>query len=268
MARRTSRIPGFPIDFPVEHLWENERVSWEGDLGEDPLGDDLEGRLWAVRQTIKSGRAPKGASTALIDRDAIGELLQALNLSDPNPTVDALWRIAGRHLRPKHMEILGSGPKAMAVLLNEIRRNVVQLESTVDRLPPVVRDFLTTAFPMLPSQYRNNDRLDLEALERALPDLGHVVYLVGDALARTRRRPPNILRQQTLLDAAAAIEKATGHQIQTHWREKDKPCFKFRGDDGKALLEFMKIIEPGASEMALVKDFRALRKTASKRNTQ
>lgn len=260
MTRKTLKIPGFPIDFPIERLWENERPSWEGELGEDPLGDDLEGRLWAVRLAIKKGLAPEDAPTSLIDRNSIEALLDPLVLSDPYQTVDALWRIAGRHLRPRHMEILGSGPKAIAALLDEIRRNVIQLEATVDRLPPVVRDFLTEAFQMLPSQCQNNDRLDLAALERALPDLGHVVYFVADTLARKRRRPPNILRRQTLLDAAAAIEEATGNRIRTHWREKDRPCFKFRGEDGRALLGFMKIVEPGVSEMALVKDFRTLRK--------
>lgn len=251
MMRKTLKLPGFLIDFPVERLWENERTSWEGDLGEDPLGDDLEGRLWAVKLAIKSGVAPDGASRTLIDRNDIERLLEALELSDPAPAMEALWRIAGRHLRPKHMEILGSGPKAIATLLDEIRRNVVQLEETVDRLPLVVRAFLSESFRMLPSQLRNNDELDLIALERALPDLGHIVYFIGEALARRRRRPPNILRRQTLLDAADAIEEATGDRIQTRWREKDTPCFKFRGEDGQALVEFMKMVEPGVSEKAL-----------------
>lgn len=264
MARKTLETPGFLIDFPVERLWENERPSWEGDLGEDPLGDDLEGRLWAVRLAIKNGWAPEDAPSSLIDNNDIRALLDTLELSDPDATVDALRRIAGRHLRPRHMEILGSGPKAMATLLDEIRRNIIQLEETVDRLPLVVRDFLTEAYPMLPGELRNNDRLDLVELERALPDLGHVVYFVGEALARRRRRPPYILRRQTLLDAADAIETATGSRIQTRWREKDRLCFKFRGEDGKALLGFMKIVEPGVSEMALVKDYRSLRRQAKR----
>ena len=91
MTRTTLKIPGFPIDFPVERLWENERPSWEGDIGEDPLGDDLEGRLWAVRLAIKNGLAPKDAPSALIDRNSIEALRDPLELSDLNPTVDGLW---------------------------------------------------------------------------------------------------------------------------------------------------------------------------------
>ncbi len=263
MARKAPRIPGFSIDFPVERLWENERPSWEGNLGGDPLGDDLEGRLWAVRLAIKNGWAPEDAPSSLINENDIRALIDPLELSDPGATVDALRRIAGRHLRPRHMEILGSGPKAIATLLDEIRRNIIQLEETVDRLPLVVRDFLTEAYPMLPRELQNNDRLDLVALERVLPDLGHVVHFVGEALARRRRRPPNILRRQTLLDAADTIETATGSRIRTRWREDDRPCFKFRGEDGMALLKFMKVVEPGVSEMALVKDYRSLRKQAT-----
>lgn len=256
MAHRTLKIPGFPVDFPLERLWENEREYWEGDIGEDPIGDDLDARLWAIKQAIKSGHVSDGASDTLIDRKDIAELLIPLRLNDPEPTLNSLWRIAGRHLRPKHMEILGSGPKATAQLLDEVRRGVIQLEETVDRLPAVVRDFLIEAFPLLPKPYRNNEKLDIAALERVLPDLGHVVFLVGDALSRRRRRPPHILRRQTLIDAAAAIEAATGNRVQTLWSEKGKPRYKFRGEEGQATLAFMKLVEPGASERALVTDFR------------
>lgn len=266
MARRTLKIPGFPVDFPLERLWENEREYWEGDIGEDPIGDDLDARLWAIRQAIKSGHTRDDASGTLIDRKDIAELLMPLRLPDPEPTLTGLWRIAGRHLRPKHMEILGSGPKATAELLDEVRRGVIRLEEAVDRLPPIVRDFLTEAFPLLPKSHRNHDELDIVALERILPDLGHVVFSVGDALTRRRRRPPNILRRQTLFDAAITIEAATGHPVGTVWSENGKPCFRFRGDEGLAILTFMKLVEPGVSEMALVKDFRK-RKTASAHRT-
>jgi hypothetical protein len=267
MARRTYKIPGFPIDIPLERLWESERENWEGDIGEDPIGDDLDARLWAVRQAIKSGHAPTDASSTLIARDDIAGLIRPLRLNDAAPTVDRLWRIAGRHLRPRHMEILGSDPKAIAELLDQVRRSIIQLEGALDRIPPVVRDFLTEVFPMLPRPYRNNEKLDLVATERALPDLGHVVFLVGDALTRRRRRPPKILRRQTLVDAAATIEAGTGNGIKTRWSEKGETCFKFRGDEGQALLAFMKLVEPTVSEMALVKDFRALRKQTTKIST-
>ena len=260
MARRTLKIPGFPVDFPLERLWENERECWEGGIGEDPIGDDLDARLWAIRQAIKSGNASEGASDTLIDRKDVAELLIPLRLSDPEPTLDSLWRVAGRHLRPKHMEILGSGPKATAELLDEVRRAVIQLEESVDRLPVVVRDFLIETFPLLPKPYRNNDKLDIAALERVLPDLGHMAFLVGDALSRRRRRPPHILRRQTLIDAAATIEAATGNRVRTLWSEKGKPRYKFQGEEGEATLAFIKLVEPWASERALVTDFRKRKK--------
>lgn len=263
MPRKTFKIPGFPIDFPIEQLWENERDIWEGAIGEDPIGDDLDARLWAVRQAIRSGQAPKDACSTVIEREAFADLLAPLELRDPQQTLDSLWRIAGRHLRPRHMEILGSGLKATARLLDAVTRSIVQLDRNLERLPPVVVSFLTDNFSRLPTEVRANEKLDVPVLVHSLLDLGHTANLVSDTLTRKRRRPPIILRRQTLWDAAAAIEEATGSRIQTRWREKDRPCFKFRGENGTALLQFMKIVEPGVSEMALVKDFRSLRKQAT-----
>lgn len=258
MPRKSIKIPGYEIGFPFEQLWENERDSWERDLGADPLGDDLDGRLFAVQSAIKTGTAPAYASETLIQRADIEALLQPLQLPELEPVSVRLWQIAGRHLRPKHMEILGSGPTDTVTLLQEVTGGIVQLEDALERIPIVVRDFLTAAFPLVPRSYRNNEKLDIVALERALPDLAHLTFLVSDALTRKRRRPPNVLRKQTLRDATVSLELATGQTIKTQWTEDGQPCFKFKGEPGRALFGFMKLVEPRVSERALVTDLRAM----------
>lgn len=258
MPRKTYRIPGHVIEFPVEHLWENERHSWEDHFGDDPLGNDLEGRLWAVRHAIKTGAASADADVTLIEKSQLGALIEPLGLDGPNDLVIQLWEIAGRHLRPKHMEILGSGPRTIAKQLNVLGSNLDGLEKSLGALPIVARNFLTENFHRIPQPARNGERLDINALEQALSDLRLIVGGVADVLDVNTRRPANPLRRQTMRNAATAIEAATGNRVLTQWSENDQRCFKFKGKEGAVLLAFMQLLEPKTRESALVREFRGL----------
>lgn len=253
MARKRQENRGSTDTFPVKNYWEDSRPIWEGDLGEDPLGADHAGRFAAIDSAWRAGLLGPDAEAAIITREQITDLVAPLALDAPDAIIDRLWAIAGRHLRPIHRKLLGSDLHATKKLMVELTSAVARLEDLLDRVPPVTREFMRASFERLPGTYRNCDRLDLDELERILPDLAHTSFFVAGHLERERKRPVHVLRRQTLKDAAETIEMATGNPVQRTWSEADRKKHTFKGVEGEVLRDFMRLVEPAVGEGPLVR---------------
>lgn len=247
--------------FPVESFWEEWRDSWEGEIPADLLGADQAGRFAAIEAGIRAGLIDCEAQWTIVRRDKIAELVTPLRLDDPEPVIDQLWHLAGRHLRPVHRKLLGSDLASTAKLLRQVTKAAAELERLLDLVPPVSREFLEGCYKRLPSGYRHGDALDITALDFTLSNLAHTTHFAQLTLTRERKQPPKVLRQMTLKGAVDIIESGTGKPLTHSWK-KDEMQAVFKGAAGKVLRDFMKLVEPRSSERALVEDLIKIRKLA------
>lgn len=239
--------------FPVESFWEERIDSWEGNLTDDVLGADHAGRFAAVEDGIRGRQISTEAKWTIVKREQIAELVAPLALRDPEPVIDQLWGLAGRHLRPIHRKLLGSDLTSTAKVLKQVTKAAAELERLFDHIPPVTREFLEECYKRLPSGYRHGKALGINALDFTLSNLAHTTYFAELTLTRERKQPPKILRQMTLKRAVEIIESATGKKLTHSWK-KDEVKAVFKETTGQVLRDFMKLVEPRASERALVED--------------
>lgn len=267
MTRKEAKDRHSPEIFPVEDYWEEARDTWEGDLGEDRLGADHAARFEIIAILLERGSLPAQAKAAIVTKPQIEELVVRLGLDEREQVVERLWAIAGRHLRPVHRKLLGSDLARTKQVLDAITLGISKLEALLEKLPPVTCQFLETSFERMPLRYRSNTSLDIDALERALRDLAHTTFFVAKRLERERKRPVNVLRRQTLKDVAETIEAATGRSIKTTWSKKGRANHTFRGAEGEVLRDFMRVVEPTATERSLVGLLRDVRAATRHRTT-
>ena len=245
--------------FPTKDFWEELVDDWEDFQDDDPLGPDHERRFETIAAGVLSGALPLEAGSAIISREQVSTLVAPLGLGDPQRVSDQLWALAGRHLRPRHRKLLGSDPKATRRQLAALIKAVVAMEKALDCLPPVTIGYLQECHRRLPTSHRTRPRINLADLDLMLTDIGHSAYFADLTLIRERRQPPKLLRARTLAQATNIIEAATKERIEHSWVRKDKKHYAFLGTGGHALRAFMKLIEPGASERALVEDLMGVR---------
>ena len=260
MTREPSENRDIGEPFPSTDFWEELVENWEDFAAEDALGDDYASRIKTIDLAIKKKLLPPAAINSIVERAQIAKALEPLHLSDPEPVIDGLWTLAGRHLRPLHRKLLGSDPTSTRRQLETLIKAVCALEKALDPLPPVTIDFLQQCHARLPASHRTRKRIDLGDIDLMLSDIGHAAYFARHTLYRDRRQPPKLMRARTLRDAARIIEEATGEQIAHSWSQADQKRFAFSGAPGLALRRYMALVEPGASERALVEDLIALRR--------
>lgn len=233
---------------------------WEGDLGENLLGDDYVGRFKAIEVAVRRGLLGQEALTTVITREQIAGIVRRLNVQGPEQLIDQLWSIAGRHLRPVHRKLLGSDAAATSKLLGEIAQAAAELEASLDSLPPITRDFLDECFVRIQPRRRSQRALDINALDLSLTDLIHTTVCVQDQLRRRRKRPAHVLLRQTLWATVLRLEDATGNKASHTWSKGGEKFFRFHDEPGTALRDFMKLVEPQAAEAALVRTLIEIRK--------
>lgn len=240
------------------NYWEERLRSWEDDIGIDRLGADHEGRFatveWVTRGEPDQRRLEKG----YIARETIGERVEPLGLPDPDPLIDRLWAIAGRHLRPVHRLLLGSDPDATRKQLAAIQTKAQKLDEKLIELAPVTAAFLEEFHGSLPADRKRLTQIDLNEFSRTLGDLYTICALASNELIHVPNAPTLVLRRQTLKDAMAAIEEHGGQRVQTRWSRQNENCYEFKGASGMVLRSFMALVEPKASEATLVKLVRSL----------
>lgn len=263
MARKISENGAGGKPFPVTDFWEELLDCWEGEISDDPLGADHAGRFEAIRAAIRGGHLGPEARAAIVEREQIAELVGHLRLNDPEPVIEQLFQLAGRHLRPVHRKLLGSDLASTAKVLQQVTAAAAKLEQLLDRIPPVTRDFLEQSYVRMPQSLQSGDRLGINELEFTLSGLAHTSHLAGLALARERKRPPKILRQMTLKRAVQIIETATDQTIKHSWK-KDEVKYAFTDRNGFVLRDFMKLVEPRVSERSLVEDLIKIRTLKAK----
>lgn len=238
--------------FPLEDYWEEWIDNCEDEIADDPLGPDHVGRFAAVADAIRGGLVDPEEQWAVVEREQISDLIKPLRLGDPDPVTDQLWQLAGRHLRPVHRKLLGSDPASTAKLLKQVTRAAAKLEQLIDEVPPVTRDFLEKCYVRLPRRYQAGEKLDVNALDMTLSNLAQTTFWAALTLTRERKQPPKILRQMTLKRVVEVVEAVTGHPVSHSWKKDDEQKAAFKGANGKVVRDFMKLVEPNASERALV----------------
>ena len=264
MAREATENGEDGRPFPVENYWEERVDTWEEASLEDHLGPDHVARFAAIEDAIRSGHLRPEARWAVIRREQIAELVRALDLNDPEPLIDQLWELSGRHLRPVHRKMLGSDLASTAKLLNQLTAAASKLEQLLDQVPPITRQFLEDCYVRLPKRFQSGERLGINALDQALSNLAHTTYFAALTLTRERKQPPKILRQMTLDSIVQLVEFATGERVSHSWRKGDEQKAAFKGANGKVVLGFMKLVEPRASERSLVEDLVRIRHSRTK----
>lgn len=198
----------------------------------------------------------------------IAKLVDQLEVEDPERLTDQLEELAGRHLRPVHRLLLGSDPASTRKLLVKIASQANFLQNLFDVLPNVVVSYLAEFHESLLENEPGSLFPDIDGIDRSLGELAVLCAKANNELLQAPNAPLKVLRRQTLHDVAAAIEKHTGRTVGTRWSRDDVKCYEFKGLEGLAVLEFMQLVEPGASERSLVSLFRAMRgKTGRKVRT-
>lgn len=259
--RKTTENSDDGEPFPVESFWEERIDTWEGEIPDDLVGDDHAGRIAAIEVGIRAGLISTEAKWTIVKRNQIADLVRPLLLNDPEPVIDQLWNLAGRHLRPVHRKVFASDLASTAKVLRQVTRAAADLERLLDQIPPVTREFLELCYNRLPSGYRNGETLGINALDFTLSNLAHTTYFAELTLTRERKQPPKILRQMTLKRAVEIIESGTGKPLNHSWK-KDEIKAVFKEATGQVLRDFMKLVEPRSSERALVEDLIKIRKLA------
>ncbi len=192
----------------------------------------------------------------------IAGLAGMLGLEDPEPLVDQLWSIAGRHLRPVHRLLLGSDPASTRQVLLKVSGLALKLSEALD-LAPVVEQYLDEFNASLPAD--DNGKVDSRyRVDQEISRLAILAAKASNELIKVPNRPPLALRRQTLWDTVTAVERATGATIKTRWSKRDRKFSEFRELEGKFVWIFMHILEPGASEAALANDLKAIRAAAKR----
>lgn len=265
MGRKTTKNSEDRSPFPVGGFWEEWNDAWEGEDFDDLLGPDHAARFDAVATAILSGHVEPRFQWTIVGREQIAEVVKPLRVNDPEPVIDQLWQLAGRHLRPVHRKLLGSDLASTARLLKKVTRAAAALEQLLDQAPPVTRQFLEECYVRLSSGYRTGDKLGINALDLSLSNLAHTTYCAAPLLTRERKQPPKILRQMTLKRVVAVVESVTGQRVEHSWKKDDVQKAAFKGTNGRVILEFMQLVEPGAKERPLVEDLIKIR--SSRANT-
>lgn len=252
MVRKTTENGEDGGSFPVGNYWEERVDTWEDGSPDDHLGPDHVARFAAIADAIRSGHLGPEAQWAIVKREQIAELVRPLELKDPEPAIDQLWELSGRHLRPAHRKMLGSDLSSTARLLNQVTRAAAKLEQLLDQVPATTRQFLEECYVRLPRGYQCGERLGIDTLELTLSNLAHTTYFAAPTLTRERKQPPKILRQMTLRRLVEVVESATGQRVSHSWKKDDEQKAAFQGANGKVVRDFMKLVEPRASERSLV----------------
>ncbi len=259
MARETTENGDDGSAFPVGGFWEEWNDKWEDEDLDDLLGPDHVARFAAVGDAIRGGHVEPRFQWTIVGREQIAELVRPLRLNDPEPVIDQLWQLAGRHLRPIHRKLLGSDLASTARLLKKVTRAAAELEQLLDQVPPVTRQFLEECCVRLPRGYRSGERLGINALDLSLSNLAHTTYCAAPLLTRERKQPPKILRRMTLKRVVAVVESVTGQPVTHSWKKDDVQKAAFKGANGTVVLEFMQLVEPSAKERPLVEDLIKIR---------
>ena len=252
MARKIKRSESDGAAFPASLYWEELASSWERDRA-DHLGPDHIGRFETVALQLKSLAPGEQLRRGYVSRATIAEMVSALDVADPDLLVDRLYEIAGRHLRPVHRLLLGSDSKTTRSQLNVISRAAQSLEEMIEALAPVTAHYLDEFSEQLPAGKKGKRRQKIGDVSQTLADLAVLCARASNELVGLPHRPTKSLREQTLLNVVAAVESGTNKLVNTRWGRDDKKCFEFKDREGEFVREFMRMVEPGASEAALVK---------------
>lgn len=259
MPRKPSKTRQKKGAFPVQDIWENLAPTWEGDLGEEKLGADHAGRF-ANAAMLTRGQPPETkVRHGDIPRETIRRLVSLLEVDDPELLTDQLWALAGRHVRPVHALLHGSDPASTRAALRNVIKAAQALEGLVQNLPLFVRSFLEEFHASLSDEERQLPAINIQNLDRSLAELAMLCARASNELHHVPNAPVRVLRRNTLQKVVATVESLPGRRVQTRWSRHDKKCAEFKGREGNVVRIFMRLVEPDASEGALVRLLRELR---------
>jgi hypothetical protein len=259
MTSRTPENGESQLHFPLADYWEDLRATWEGDLGPGP-DTSAEARIevmWLISSLPLGRPLPPDL---IVTRAEIREMLQPLSVSSDEDLVSGLFRIASRHLHPKHREYLQTDLQNIREQLQRLAAAASELDNVLEEISAQALDVVRRSYELIAEHFGQHRSVDVTELHIQVGQLATAAQWLAPQLRRKRKRPAHVLRHQTMLDVTRAIEGATGERIQTRWGKTGLCKDEFRGQLGAFVLRFMRRMEPTASEQSLVKLLRRVRK--------
>ena len=253
--------------FPVAEYWEDLRLSWEGNAG----GDGPEANVGIRNEVLRL--ASKVTNTALpeglvVDLEQVLELLKALHLHEDQFLAERLFQVAGRYLRPRHQAFLGTTAGETKQLLKKILKATRALDGLLEETAVEVTQVVETAHAELAQGFGHKPSLSVSKLSISLTELEQAVAWLENSIDIAANRPTKTMRLDAVINAALAIEDATGAPIELGSRKSGTAYRdRFKGAGGSVLLNFLKLIAPESSEAALVKDLRDARKRLTRKKS-
>ena len=256
---RPSRRP-----FPVAGIWEELRVSWERSSDDEESGADVAIRNEIIRLISRATNkeVPVGL---IVDLKQILELTRPFQLGDHTVLAERLFQVAGRYLRPRHQAFFNTSARETKRLLTKILETAELLDELLEEASTEIVKVVEEAHAKLTEECGPMQRLNVIGFSTSLTHLRQAVAFLESSIVIPPNRPVEAMRKRAVIDAAEAIEEATGSLIELGARKSGTEMReRFKGASGAALLGFLKLIAPTVTEAALVGDLRAARKRLSR----
>lgn len=263
MDESTAEIGQMRQRFPAAYHWEELLTSWEGNTGSERPDPNVAVRNDVLRLVAKitNKEVPAGL---VVDLEEVVAVIAPLELGDPDVLGHRLFQIAGRYLRRQHQAFFGTTAAETKQLLKKIAKAARTLDDLLEETAAEIVQIIQASHVHLAQNFGRESRLDVTRLAISLTDLEQAVAWLDNGINIRAHRPVEVMRRQAVIDAAQAIEQATGAPIAlgarkagTDYRER------FKGISGSVLLGFLNLIVPKATEAALVKELRLARKEVS-----
>lgn len=248
--------------FPVDHYWEELRRNWEDRPETEIPAQNVKGRNEALKAAARVTGVPLDHGL-IVEIDELKCVVAPLALADDGPLTQALLAVAGRVLLPRHREYFQSSARETKAKLRLLLEAAESLERLLEGTTGEVAQVIEAAHDAIETRLGRNGTMRLHRVSMSLTALSQALFWVERSIEIPAHRSTSstVRRKQALLDAANAIQSATGRSIETSFAKTGTPQKdEFKGAGGAVLLAFMRLLEPKASEPTLVKGLRSSRR--------
>lgn len=244
--------------FPYKDSWEEFGEPWER-LYDHGLERELIDRSFARAREL-------GASELSLTKDEISEIIAPLMLSAEihRRLVEQLYYLAGHYFSPRFHKLFGDTPSDVHRLMRRVASTAVKLNKLMSEVTPAVRRYVVGASWKLGKRRRTGPELEWAALQDQIIDLANSATTVAEEFPRfSRGKTVKVLQDRWLRQSAEAVEKATGHSIETKVSDSAGTNYRFERVEGAVFQAYCNAVDKQLVTKTLVQAVRAYQRQGS-----
>jgi hypothetical protein len=233
--------------YPYKHSWEVFGESWE------PLylhGLERE----QIRQSFARARKA-GANDLYLTKKEVRKIIAPLKLSSRvnRELADKLYHYAGHYNSPRFHKLDGDAPAQVPKLLMKVVNAAVALDKAMGQLTPDVWRYVGGARWKLGKRRKASPELDWSALQNQITDLANSARMVAAEFPKFGRgTSEKALLGRWLRHSAAALELATGTQIQTKTSNSAGRHYRMEGVEGEVFQKYATRVDKGLAPKTII----------------